>query len=145
MTLIRLNTIQRPTLLNEIDNWFNSFASDMPALFNDKQVWRPHFEVLNTSKAYSIRADLPGMVKKDVNIEIVDNALTISGDRKNNNKESNRSNYSEISYGKFSRTFQLPDDAMESKIHASMKDGVLSLQIPRVKPIAPEIKKIDIK
>ena len=145
MTLIKWNTMQRPTLFNEIDNWFNSFSNDIPVLFNNRSIWRPHFEVLNTDKAYSIRVDLPGMVKSDVNIEIVDNTLTISGERKNTDNDSDNSNYSEVSYGTFSRTFNIPEDGQEAKIRASMKNGVLSLQIPRVKPIKPEVKKISIK
>ena len=84
------------------------------------------------------------MAKKDINIEVIDNALTISGERHNGNDTINH-DYSEIHYGKFSRVFNLPEDVQEDKIKASMKDGVLALEIPRIEAIKPEVKKISIK
>ena len=108
MTLIKWNPIARPTLFNEIDSWFNNIASDFPAFMNEESHWKPCFEVLNSKDAYRVRADLPGMVKKDVNIEINDDVITIKGERKNEYSDNNH--YSEFSYGKFSRSFSLPDD-----------------------------------
>ena len=144
MTLIKWNSA-KPSLFNEVDSWFNSIVSEFPTSYERTSSWMPCFEVLNTSNAYSIRADLPGMIKKDVNIEIANNTLIISGERMNKNNDNNQYSYSELNYGKFSRSFNLPEDVREDKIHASMKDGVLALQIPRVKPVKPEVKKITIK
>ena len=93
MTLIKWNPV-RPTLFNEIDNWFNSVSSDFPTFFNEKSEWKPRFEVLNSEDAYRLRADLPGMVKKDVDIEITDDVLTIKGERKNDSI--NQNDYSEF-------------------------------------------------
>ena len=102
--------------------------------------------MLNTDKAYIVRGELPGISKKDVNIEVHDNILTVSGERKNDNTEENNSfDYSRISYGKFSRTFNLPEDVEYEKINAKMKDGVLSLEIPRMEAIKHDVKKISIK
>jgi len=144
MTLIKWKPI-KPMLFNEIDSLFDSISSDFPSFFEGNSSWMPRFEVLNSGRAYSIRADLPGMIKKDINIEVVNNTLTISGERINDYNDNDQYNYSEMNYGKFSRSFNLPEDARENKIQASMKDGVLALQIPRVKPIKPEVKKITIK
>ena len=144
MTLIKWNAT-RPSIFSEFDNLFDSFVSDFPTLYERSSSWTPNFEDLNTDNSYRIRADLPGLVKNDVNIEVVNNLLKISGERVNDNVESNDYNYSELSYGKFSRTFNLPEDVRESEIKASMKAGVLALEIPRVKPIKPEVKKIKIK
>ena len=144
MKLITWSPITRPaTLFNELDSWFNNVASDFPSLVNGITSWRPRFEVLNTSNAYRVRAEIPGMSKKDINIQVSDNVLTISGERKNTDNTEN--DYSEFSYGKFSRSFNLPDDVEENKIKASMKDGVLALKIPRMEPVKPDIKKISIK
>ena len=143
MTLIKWNPIVRPTLFNEIDSWFNSISHDFPSFYNETSEWKPRFEVLNDKDAYRVRADLPGMVKKDVNIEINSDIITIKGDRKNTN--SNNSNYSEFTYGKFSRSFNLPDDVRQDSIKASMKDGVLALEIPRMEKIDSKVKKISIK
>ena len=144
MTLIKWNAT-RPSIFSEFDNLFDSFVSDFPTLYERSSSWTPNFEVLNTDNSYRIRADLPGLIKNDVNIEVVNNLLKISGERVNDNDESNDYNYSELSYGKFSKTFTLPDDVRKSEIKASMKAGVLALEIPRVKPIKPEVKKIKIK
>ena len=144
MTLIKWNAT-RPSIFSEFDNLFDSFVSDFPTLYERSSSWTPNFEVLNTDNSYRIRADLPGMIKNDVNIEVANNTLKISGERVNDNAESNVSNYSELSYGKFSRTFNLPEDVKDSEIKASMKAGVLALEIPRVQPIKPEVKKIKIK
>ena len=144
MTLIKWNA-KRPSLFSEFDNLFGSFVSDFPTLYERNSSWTPKFEVLNTENSYRIRADLPGMIKNEVNIEVTDNRLEISGQRVDDRSESNDYNYSEFSYGKFSRTFNLPDDVKENDIKALMKDGVLALEIPRVKPIMPQVKKIKIK
>ena len=140
MRLITYSPITRPTtIFNELDRWFSNITTELPSM------WKPRFEVLDMDTAYRVRAELPGMDKKDVNIEIDNDVLTISGERINDNKDSDYSNYSEMSYGKFTRSFNLPEDIQEDKIKASMKDGVLALQIPRIKPVKPEVKKISIK
>ena len=143
MTLIKWSPVVRPSLFNEIDSWFNNATSDLPAFFNDISEWKPSFEVLNSEDSYRVRADLPGMIKKDVDIEISDDVITIKGERKN--QYSDKSNYSEFSYGKFSRSFNLPDDVKQEAIKASMKDGVLALEIPRAEQIETKAKKIAIK
>ena len=143
MTLIKWNPIVRPTLFNEIDSWFNNFSSDFPALFNEFSDWKPRFEVLNGDDAYRLRADLPGLDKKNVDIEITEDILTIKGERKNN--QINQNDYSEFTYGKFSRSFNLPDDVKHDSIKASMKDGVLALEIPRMEKVNPKVKRISIK
>ena len=143
MTLIKWNPVVRPSLFNEIDSWFNNATSDIPVFFNDISEWKPSFEVLNSEDSYRVRADLPGMIKKDVDIEINDDIITIKGERKN--QYSDKSNYSEFSYGKFSRSFNLPDDVKQEAIKASMKDGVLALEIPRAEQIETKAKKIAIK
>ena len=143
MTLIKWNAI-RPSIFNDMDTIFNSIASDFPAMYEQTASWFPKFEVLNMDDSYRIRADLPGMVKKDVDIEVVNNKLTIFGERKMNDKKTNHS-YSEINYGAFTKSFNLPEDVVESEIKASMKDGVLALEIPRIEPTKPSVNKISIK
>ena len=106
MTLIKWNA-KRPSIFSEFDNLFDSFISDFPTLYERSSSWAPKFEVLNTDNSYRIRADLPGMIKNNVNIEVANNTLKISGERVNDIAESNDYNYSELSYGKFSRTFNL--------------------------------------
>ena len=139
MRLITYSPISRPaTIFNNLDRLLNS-ESVAPSL------WRPSFEVINIDESYRLRAEIPGMTKKDVMIEIKDDILTISGERKFGNSSLDDNHYSEFSYGKFSRSFNLPEDVLKDNIKASMKDGILALEIPRAKQVKPEIKKIAIK
>ena len=140
MKLITWNSTARPiSFFNDFDNFLNDFSSSL----NYSSSWEPKFEVLNTDTMYCIRAEIPGMSKKDIDIELENNTLSISGDRKWNDKDQN--NYSEFSYGKFYRSFNLPEDVKENNIKASMKDGILSVQVPRLEKVKPEVKKIAIK
>ena len=146
MTLIKWT--HRPTLslFNEIDRMFNTFNIDHTPPGFDYDYYNPKFEVLDIDDAYILRGDFPGISKKDVNIEISDGVLTISGERKNDYEDRKDSyNSSAVSYGKFSRSFNLPDDIKENQINAKMKNGVLSLEIPRMAPVKPDVKKISIK
>ena len=140
MKLITWNSTARPiSIFNDFDNFLNEFSSSL----NNSSSWEPKFEVLNTDAMYCIRAEIPGMSKKDIDIELENNTLSISGDRKWNDKDQN--NYSEFSYGKFYKSFNLPEDVKENNIKASMKDGILSVQVPRLEKVKPEVKKIAIK
>ena len=140
MKLITWNSTARPiSIFNDFDNFLNDFSSSL----NYSSSWEPKFEVLNTDTMYCIRAEIPGMSKKDIDIELENNTLSISGDRKWNDKDQN--NYSEFSYGKFYRSFNLPEGVKENNIKASMKDGILSVQVPRLEKVKPEVKKIAIK
>ena len=140
MKLIPWNSTARPI---SIFNYFDNFLNDFSTSLNYSSSWEPKFEVLNTDTMYCIRAEIPGMSKKDIDIELENNTLSISGDRKWNDKDQN--NYSEFSYGKFYRSFNLPENVKENNIKASMKDGILSVQVPRLEKVKPEVKKIAIK
>tara|TARA_Y100000590_G_scaffold441902_1_gene569304 strand:+ start:28 stop:459 length:432 start_codon:yes stop_codon:yes gene_type:complete len=143
MKLITWNPITRPvSIFNDLDSIFNDFGN-LGSIIDQRKSWRPRFEVLNTETTYCIRAELPGMSKKDINIELENNVLTLSGERKWNEADDN--NYSEFSYGKFLRSFDLPEDVKENNIKASMKDGILAIQVPRLEKVKPEVKKIAIK
>tara|TARA_Y100000590_G_scaffold436836_1_gene557872 strand:- start:1074 stop:1502 length:429 start_codon:yes stop_codon:yes gene_type:complete len=142
MTLIRWAS--RPSIINDIDYIFNNIKSDYFSKIQNK-VWTPNFEVLDIDDLYILRADLPGLTKKDINIEVSDNIVTISGERNDINNNESEYRYSEFSYGTFSKSFTLPDDAIAEKIEAKMKDGVLTLSVSRMKAVKPKVKKISIK
>ena len=142
MTLIRWAS--RPSIMNDIDYIFNNIKSDYFSKIQNK-VWTPNFEVLDIDDLYILRADLPGLTKKDINIEVSDNIVTISGERNDINNNESEYRYSEFSYGTFSKSFTLPDDAIAEKIEAKMKDGVLTLSVSRMKAVKPKVKKISIK
>ena len=144
MTLIKW--INRPSVFDDVNSWLDNFSIDTPINFyNKSNSWIPQFEVQETSDSFQIFAELPGMNKKNIDIDIIDNVLTISGDKSKKDLDSNEYHYSEMSYGKFSRVFNLPEDVIDDKISAKMKDGILAIYIPRLEPVKKETKKINIK
>tara|TARA_B110000014_G_C20033775_1_gene536969 strand:+ start:611 stop:1036 length:426 start_codon:yes stop_codon:yes gene_type:complete len=141
MTLIKW--INNPSLMNEVNHWAESLSIHKPLNFYNKtNTWVPQFEVQKTSDSYQMFAELPGMNKKNVTIEFIGNILNVSGEK---SKPISEKNYSEIVYGKFSRSFSLPKDIINSKVSAKMRDGILALYIPRKESIKPKSKKITIK
>jgi HSP20 family protein len=96
--------------------------------------------------AYHVEVDLPGVKKDDIHVDVKDNVLTISGERKTK-KEVKEKDYSkkESSYGKFQRSFTLPENTDAENIEANSKDGVLEVVVPKMKRSKKETKKIKIK
>ena len=97
--------------------------------------------------AYHVEVDLPGMKKEDINIQVEDNTLVISGERKVKEEIKEEDYYKvESSFGTFSRSFSLPDDADIENIHAESEDGVLEVIVPKLEVQKVEkTKKIEIK
>jgi HSP20 family protein len=97
-----------------------------------QQAFVPQFDVRETPDSYIFQADLPGIQEKDLDISLTGNRLTISGKRDVENKQQNE-NYHlyERSYGSFSRSFTLPDTADVNRANAELKDGVLTVLLPK--------------
>ncbi len=106
--------------------------------------WRPLVDTYEENGAIVIKAEIPGVKKEDVSIDIKDNVLTLKGER-SHEAEIKEENYyrRERSYGKFHRAFTLPDAVDPNRIDASYKDGVLKITIPKAEE--PTAKKIEIK
>ncbi len=97
--------------------------------------------------AYHVEVDLPGMKKEDINVQVEDNVLVISGERKMK-EEMKEENYYKIesSFGSFSRSFTLPEDADIENIHAESTDGVLEVVVPKLESAkVDKVKKVAIK
>ncbi len=106
----------------------------------------PAVNTREDDRAYTIELDLPGIKKEDIEITSEDNILTISGERKYRD-EVNEDDYYKVesSYGKFSRSFTLPEKVDAEKITAESKDGVLEVIIPKMEEKESKPKKIEIK
>ncbi len=105
--------------------------------------------VVNTREgefAYHVDADLPGVKKEDIKISVKGNMITISGERRDK-KEVKKEDYHrvETSFGKFERSFTLPEGADVENITASNEDGVLEVVIPKLKSETEKVKKIEVK
>ena len=104
----------------------------------------PKVDIEENDTGYTIRADLPGMSKKDVAITVENGTLKIEGEKKEEHKvKEDRYYHLERGYGKFSRSFALPEEIHSGRITASMKNGVLELDLPRSEKAKP--KSIDVK
>lgn len=96
--------------------------------------------------AYHVEVDLPGVKKEDIHVDLKDNVLTISGERKNKKEIKEKDYYKkESSYGKFQRSFTLPENTDAENIEANSQDGVLEVVIPKIERSKKETKKIKIK
>ena len=98
-------------------------------------LWSPQVEMFERGKNIVVRVDLPGMTKDEVNVELVDNGITIEGERKNENEEKGEGYYrSERTYGRFFRRLPLPDGVKAEDAEASFHNGVLEITVPATKP-----------
>ena len=108
--------------------------------------WTPAVDIFETPETVVMRADLPGVDLKDIDVRIENNMLTLRGERKFL-KEAKEEDYHRIerSYGVFSRSFQLPGSIDQTKIAAMHKDGVLEVHLPKREDTRPKQIKVDIK
>jgi HSP20 family protein len=104
----------------------------------------PSFEVKETKDTYVFKADLPGVKEEDLDITLSRNTLTVSGKREAEERETGDTWYAlERSYGSFSRTFTLPEGASSDDVKAELRDGVLTILIPKRVEVQP--RKISVK
>jgi HSP20 family protein len=128
-------------LQHEIERLFdgatrNTQGFNMPAL--------PSMDISETDKVLEITAELPGLEKKDIELNVADNLLTIRGEKKNEREEKNKDYHLvERSYGSFARSVELPSGVKIEDIAAEIADGVLKITVQ--KPAPKQAKKIEIK
>ena len=108
--------------------------------------WSPAMDIYETPEAIVMKADLPGLTREDIEIEIRDNALTIKGERRFA-KDVQQENYLRIerAYGAFQRSFTLPATVQREKIRAIFRDGVLELLLPKAGEAKPKKIAIDVR
>jgi len=121
-----------------------SIDDDMRRFFNlgnyeSDTVWRPNVDIIDNEDSYELKAELPGLKKKDINISVEDGILKLSGEKKTEDEKKEK-NYHlrESYYGKFERSFRLPQDAESDKIKAEFNDGVLEVIIPKSEKAKPK-------
>ncbi|PAY09595.1 heat-shock protein [Bradyrhizobium sp. UFLA03-84] len=130
-------------LHREIDRLFNEFAQGTGANGAPAKLI-PNIDIAETDKAIEVSAEMPGLERKDIDISIEDDTLTIRGEKKIEEDQKDKNvQHSERSYGVFMRVLQLPAGVDPSKVEAVMSNGVLKITIP--KPAKPEPKKIEVK
>jgi len=123
---------------NHLDNQVPAaFSTVLDRLFADSlgpalKPFSPAVDISEDEKSYEIQVALPGMKKTDFKIDLVDRKLTISGERKREEKKEGKNFHStETQYGEFKRSFFVPEDVIEDGVEASYQDGLLSLVLPK--------------
>lgn len=142
MDLIQWNPLREMVSLRERmsrlfdDSWFRTdgFGDDVAM-----GMWSPAVDMFEKDDHLVIKAELPGMEKKDINLDLKDGVLTLRGERKHENQVQDENFYRrEMSYGKFVRTFSLPSDVDPEKIKAEFQNGLLTIEVPKPEQHKPK-------
>jgi len=116
---------------DEMDRAFSGFGLSSGFGAGQSEMWAPAVEVFRRGNNLVVRAELPGLNKEDVRVELTDDGLVIQGERRREHDEEQEGFYrSERSYGRFYRVIPMPDDVSEEQISAQFKDGVLEVSMP---------------
>lgn len=132
---------------DEFERMFDSFLG-LDRRRSDLQTfdWVPRVNVEEFEDRFEITAEIPGMKKDEIGIELQENVLTIKGEKKYEKEEKDRNfTICERSYGTFQRAFTLPENANADGIDAAYNDGVLTVAVPKVEPVKPKEIKVKVK
>jgi HSP20 family protein len=133
-------------MMRDMLRWdpFREMEPVFPSYMKDLPTFSPDIEVKETNDAFLFKADVPGVKENEVNVSLTGNRLTISGERNEEKEEKTETYYSaERKYGSFSRAYTLPDGIDADHIHAELKNGVLTVAVPKKPEAQP--KKIAVK
>ncbi len=121
------------------------FERGFPSLIASDWI-KPTLDIAASDKEYTISVELPGVNEKEVQLELANDTLKISGEKKQEKEEKDKNYYRmERSYGTFQRVLSLPEDADQDNIAATYKNGIMKITIPRKAHPQAEVKRIEIK
>jgi HSP20 family protein len=135
---------------HEMNQVFNDFFKDCTAhsltsIDQNKQMMVPLVNIAESDTKYKISAEMPGINEKDIDLTIADGKIIIKAEKKNEIEDKKDQYYkAERSYGMYQRIFSLPEYVDADKIQAKFENGVLNIEIPKIKNSPPTIKKIAI-
>ena len=143
MTLVKWNPTR--SLITDFDRIFDSMFTHDSQRLSLAQSCMPAVDVTETETEFLLSADMPGLDKKDMSIDIHDGVITIKGESAiNNEKSTDDYRIRERQLGSFNRSFRLPDNVNEVKVAAKFKNGVLMITLPKAKEVLPEGRRIKI-
>jgi len=132
-----------PTLDDFVERFFYGWPSFERT---DDVTWVPRTDIHETDKEVYLDIEVPGLSKDDIKVEVKNNVLTVSGERKLDRKtDTPDGSRVERHYGRFERTFSLPDTVVEDKIAAAYTDGVLTLTLPKTEKAIPKEVTVEVK
>jgi HSP20 family protein len=144
MAIVRWEPLRElSSLQTEMNRLFNQAFDQPQGNGGAVRRWTPAMDLLETEDHFVLRADLPGMSEEDVTVELEDNVLTVSGERKSEHQDRSEGYYRvERAFGAFSRSLTLPKGIDPEAVNAAFERGVLEVRIP--KPEARKPRKITI-
>ncbi len=139
-------------LMHDMDRLFDEFRSEWETMFlppkhlAEDLVRQPLIDVADNGKEYIIKAELPGIEKDDLDIQVTENSIEISAETKKEERE-DREGYvrRERRYSSFYRNIPLPDSILTDKADAELKDGILKVKLPKSQPEEKKTKKLSVK
>jgi HSP20 family protein len=146
MSITRWDPFQNlATLQDQVNRLFESPLAGRRAESSNLTAWAPAVDIYETENELVIKADLPDINEKDLDVRLENNMLTIRGERKFEQKVK-EDNYLRIerTYGSFSRSFSLPTTVNTESIHAEYKNGVLTVQLPKRAESKPRQVKVNV-
>lgn len=141
-----------PIVRSEMGRLFDDIFSSFPTFYSERRrdllegEWLPKVDVAETDKDIIVTAELPGVKQEDVTITVVDDILTIKGEKKEE-KEIKKEDYCSIerSYGTFQRSISLPNSVMADKAKATHKDGIFTITIPKSETAKPKEIRVSVE
>ncbi len=142
MNLVRWDPFRELDVLRS--DWEDFFRRTFPVRWEEGDVLRPAVEVSETDKEVIVKAEVPGLDKKDLSLSITDDVLVIKGETREEKEEKKKNYYRrEIRYGAIYREVPLPAEVEADKAKARLRKGILEVRIP--KATAPKAKEIDVE
>ncbi len=133
------------TLRQQVDRLFDDLVESGDRLVRTPEAWTPAIELKDTGDTFVLRAQIPGVDAKDVNVEVTKEAVSISGEHRYEQQNQENGQYrSEFRYGKFHRKVSLPAAVQNDRVQAEYKDGILNLTLPKVTEILNKVVKINL-
>jgi HSP20 family protein len=154
--LVKAELLRAPSPFEAMEGWFeDAFRRPFPLLspswlpklrVAEMEELMPSVDVFEESDEVVVKAELPGMKKEDIDVSMTDNAISISGEKKKEEKVERKNYYrEERSYGSFTRSFRFPVEVQTDKAKANFKEGILEIRIPKTEEAKKKEKKLVIE
>jgi HSP20 family protein len=145
MAIVRWTPDRHPmTLQEELSRLFEDFIG--PTQSSDDIVWAPRVDISETSDDIVVRAELPGVNPESINVDLTNNTLTIQGEKKKDDTAEGENFYRvERIYGKFMRSFSLPQRVKADAVKARYSNGILLVTIPKAEEAKPREIKVEVE
>ncbi len=142
MNLLKRNPMNQLRSVGDDLDYYDDFWNGEDSFISR---FTPKVDIEEMDNGFEFHVELPGLDKKDVKINVKENVLTISGEKKNKNEDKSENFHRlESTYGKFQRSFRLPQNVKKNDIKAEFRNGVLDIVVPKAEEAKPKEIEIDV-